>query len=345
MPEPAASRETLARFLDLHPKYIDLSLDRMQGLLSRLDHPERALPPVIHIAGTNGKGSSLAFLKAILTAAGKRVHAYTSPHLVKFHERINLCGKDISETELAALLAEVEKKNAGAPITFFEATTAVALTAFARHPADYLLLEVGLGGRLDATNVIDTPRLSLITPVSMDHEQFLGTSLADIAGEKAGILKSGCPALIARQDSAALSVIRAKAQAVKAPSFYAGSDWDYTRTAAGMTLFWQDSKIVLPAPGLTGAHQYENAALAAVAALQLGIESEAIRRGLSDATWPARLQQIPPPPGLSASQDLWLDGGHNPAAALALADWIRTGGSKIRTPPSPDQRDAEHQTG
>ena len=329
MPRTPASQDTLARFLKLHPKYIDLSLDRMHGLLARLDHPEHDLPPVIHIAGTNGKGSTLAYLKAIMSAAGKRVHAYSSPHLVKFHERINLAGVDISEEELAALLAEVETKNSGQPITFFEATTAVALTAFARHPADYLLLEVGLGGRLDATNVVDTPRLSLITPVSMDHEQFLGANLADIAGEKAGILKPGCKALIARQESEALQVIQARADAVNAPTLYAGRDWEYTRTEDGMKLSVQDISVRLPEPGLTGTHQYENAALAAVASRELGIPLDAIRQGVAEADWPARLQPIPPLPGVPEREDLWLDGGHNPAAAHVLANWV-TGWQKER---------------
>ncbi len=331
----AESQNYLAQFLKLHPKYIDLSLERMWQLLARLGHPEKNLPPIIHIAGTNGKGSTLAYLKAILMASGKSVHAYTSPHLTRFHERINLNGKDISEPALTALLAEVQLKNEGHPITFFEATTATALCAFARMQADYLLLEVGLGGKFDATNVIDNPRLSLITPISLDHEHFLGTTLAEIAGEKAGILKSGCPALIAHQDGGAMAVIQAQAEKIGTPYKVSHKDWRFTKTSdgEGMMLHYNAQNnaqnnaqtLTLPAPSLSGAHQYENAALATMAALELGVDgAKAIRQGLTQTIWPARLQKIPPLPNMAPREDLWLDGGHNPAAAKALASWATT---------------------
>ena len=324
----------VARLTSLHPKRIDLSLDRVQRLLAALDHPERKLPPVIHVAGTNGKGSTIAFLRAILESAGKRVHTYTSPHLVRFNERFRLAaageGKLVSDEDLAAAMEECERANAGAPITVFEITTATGLLLFARNPADVVLLEVGLGGRLDATNVIDHPLATVITRISIDHIDFLGDSLAKIAAEKAGILKPGSPAIVAAQDRDALAVIERQAARIGAPLKVAGEDW--TATEERGRLVYQDEAglLDLPAPRLYGRHQFENAGLA-IAALrtieQFRLTPAAYDAGISKAEWPARLQrlghgqlvQLAP-----AGSELWLDGGHNPdggrAIAAALAD-------------------------
>ena len=227
--DDSASDAILDRLMALHPKIIDLSLERLERLLDRLGHPERALPPVIHVAGTNGKGSTLAMIRAGLEAEGRTVHVYTSPHLARFHERIVIAGQVIPEPELAALLEECEAANGGEPMTFFEITTAAAFLAFSRVPADYTLLEVGLGGRLDATNVIDAPRLTVITPISIDHTQYLGETLAEIAGEKAGILKRRTPCIVAPQDPIARAVIEAKAERLFAPLRIGRQDWDSRR--------------------------------------------------------------------------------------------------------------------
>jgi dihydrofolate synthase/folylpolyglutamate synthase len=324
----------VARLTSLHPKRIDLSLDRVQRLLAALDHPEKKLPPVIHVAGTNGKGSTIAFLRAILEAAGKRVHTYTSPHLVRFNERFRIGaageGKLVSDEELAAAMEECERANAGAPITVFEITTATGLLLFARNPADVVLLEVGLGGRLDATNVIDHPLATIITRISIDHVDFLGDSLEKIAAEKAGILKRGAPAIIAAQDRDALAVIEREAAKLGVALKVAGEDW--TATEERGRLVYQDEAglLDLPAPRLYGRHQFENAGLA-IAALRaikrFNLLPEAYDAGIGKAEWPARLQrlghgqlvQLAP-----AGSELWLDGGHNPdggrAIAAALAD-------------------------
>ena len=231
----------VARLTSLHPKRIDLSLDRVQRLLAALDHPEKKLPPVIHVAGTNGKGSTIAFLRAILEAAGKRVHTYTSPHLVRFNERFRIGaageGKLVSDEELATAIEECERANAGASITVFEITTAAGMLLFARNPADVVLLEVGLGGRLDATNVIDHPLATIITRISIDHVDFLGDSLEKIAAEKAGILKRGAPAIIAAQDRDALAVIERQAAKLGAPLKVAGEDWTATEERGGLARF------------------------------------------------------------------------------------------------------------
>jgi len=324
----------VARLTALHPKRIDLSLDRLQHLLAALDHPEKKLPPIIHVAGTNGKGSTIAFLRAILEAAGKRVHTYTSPHLVRFNERFRLGapgeGKLVSDEELTAVMEECERVNAGAPITVFEITTAAGLLLFARHPADVLLLEVGLGGRLDATNVIENPLATIITRVSIDHTDFLGDSLEKIAAEKAGILKRGVPAVIAAQSRDALAVIERQAAKVHAPLKIAGEDW--TATEERGRLVYQDEAglLDLPPPRLYGRHQYENAGLA-IAALrtikQFAIPAAAFDTGMAKADWPARLHRLGHGPLVDlapAGSELWLDGGHNPdggrAIAAALAD-------------------------
>jgi len=324
----------IARLTALHPKRIDLSLDRVQRLLAALGHPERKLPPVIHVAGTNGKGSTIAFLRAILEAAGKRVHTYTSPHLVRFNERFRIGepgeSKLVSDEELTATMEECERANEGAPITVFEITTAAGLLLFSRHPADVLLLEVGLGGRLDATNVFDNPLASIITRISIDHTDFLGNSLDKIAVEKAGILKRGVPAIIASQHRDALAVIERQAARLGAPLKIAGEDW--TATEERGRLVYQDEACLLdlPPPKLYGRHQYENAGLA-IAALRatrpFNIPAAAFDAGMTKAEWPARLHRLAHGALVElapAGSELWLDGGHNPdggrAVAAALAD-------------------------
>jgi len=318
----------LARLLALHPKRIDLSLERVQRLLAALGHPERKLPPVIHVGGTNGKGSTIAFLRAMLEAAGQRVHVYSSPHLVRINERFRLGavgeGQLVSDEELTAALAECEAANAGAPITVFEIITAAGMLLFARHPADVLLLEVGLGGRLDATNVIDRPLATIVTPISIDHTDFLGDTLEKIATEKAGIFKPGVPALVAAQSREVLAVLERQAARLKAPMKIAGED-------CGRLVFQDEAGLLdLPAPKLYGRHQFENAGLA-VAALRAAapfkISPAAFEQGMVKAEWPARMQRLAHGRLLElipAGSELWLDGGHNPdggrAIAAALAD-------------------------
>lgn len=319
----------LDRLMALHPKVIDLVLDRVHRLLAALDHPEGRIPPVIHIAGTNGKGSTQAMIRAGLEGAGDRVHAYTSPHLARFHERIRLAGDLIVENELAGLLADCETANDGAPITFFEITTCAAFLAFARTPADWTLLEVGLGGRLDATNVV-TPRLCAITPVSMDHEAFLGDTLAKIAGEKAGILKRGVPCIVGPQQEAALEVIEDRAARLGAPLLTYGQHWHVTEEAGRLIFQDEDGLMDLPLPRLIGAHQVQNAGIA-IAALRALNRAAGAEGAMTDAQWPARLQRLRSGPLVDAagSADLWLDGGHNPAAGAALAEAL------TRLPPRP----------
>ena len=317
---------TLERLKALHPKSIDLSLDRMRRLLDDLGHPERKLPPVIHVAGTNGKGSTVAFLRAIAEAAGLSVHVYTSPHLVRFAERIRLAGRLIDDEDLSQTLDHVEGVNAGKPITFFEVTTAVALVAFARTPADLCILEVGLGGVLDATNVVSNPAVAVIAPVDIDHREFLGDTVELIAAEKAGILKPGAPGVIGRQSEAALAVIEATANRVGAPLTIMGRDFDAFPDRDGLTFQGEDRLYDLPRPSLTGAHQFDNAGLAVAAILKFAdprIDAAAIAQGLKSAIWPGRLQRITEGDfgarAKAADADLILDGGHNPHAARALA--------------------------
>ncbi|TWA95283.1 dihydrofolate synthase/folylpolyglutamate synthase [Azospirillum brasilense] len=311
----------LDRLKGLHPKVIDLSLDRVHRLLATLGHPERRLPPVVHVAGTNGKGSTLAFLRAMLEAAGLRVHVYTSPHLVRFHERIRLAGTLIDDDRLAALLEECEVANGGGPITFFEVTTVAALLAFAREPADVVLLETGLGGRLDATNVVDRPAVTAITRISYDHRQFLGDTLEAIAGEKAGIFKPGVPAVIFPQPAEeAARTLAARAEVIGAPVH----GWSVTPTDGGFRFESARRRIELPLPGLSGAHQIVNAgvALACLDHLPVVVDDAAVRRGLAAVEWPARLQRLTRGPlvdALPAGWDLWLDGGHNDSAGEVLA--------------------------
>ncbi|WP_442954523.1 bifunctional folylpolyglutamate synthase/dihydrofolate synthase [Pararhodobacter sp.] len=315
----------------LHPKIIDLTLDRVWALLEKLGNPQNDLPPVIHVAGTNGKGSTQAMIRAGLEAAGKTVHAYTSPHLARFHERIRVAGELISEPDLAALLDECEAVNGGTPITFFEITTCAAILAFARTPADYLLLEVGLGGRLDATNVVAKPALTIITPVSIDHQQYLGETLAEIAGEKAGILKRGVPCVVGPQADDALAVIEAKAERLSAPLIVAGQHW-FAFEDAGRLVFQDENGLLdLPLPNLPGPHQIENAGAALAALRHLGFDADACEAAVTEAYWPARMQRLRQGPLVEHAPEveLWLDGGHNPAAGEAIAATLD------RLPPRP----------
>jgi dihydrofolate synthase / folylpolyglutamate synthase len=320
----------LERLTRLHPKIIDLSLERTHRLLERLDHPERRLPPVVHVAGTNGKGSLIAYLRSMLAAAGYRVHVYTSPHLVRFHERIELSGRPIEEERLLALLEECERANGDAPITFFEITTCAALLEFARTPADILLLETGLGGRLDSTNVVDQPLLTVLMPISFDHMQHLGDTLARIAFEKAGILKRGRPAVVAPQPAEAMAVFEERAAALGAALACCGRDWLVEELEGAILFADRMGKRKLPRPALPGAHQIPNAgaALACLAFLSgFTIAEEAQARGLREVVWPARLQRLVRGPlveRLPPAWELWLDGGHNEAAGQALAEFLES---------------------
>ena len=327
MPDPI-----LDRLRRLHPKKIDLSLGRLSRLLSRLGDPQTALPPTIHVAGTNGKGSTVAMLRAIHEAAGRRVHVYTSPHLVRFSERIVLAGTTIEEDRVADLLLECEQVNADAPITLFEITTAAAFLAFSRTNADLLLLEVGLGGRFDATNVVEMPILSIITPVSLDHQHFLGSTIEAIAFEKAGILKPEVPAVIGRQPGAARQVILDRAAGLGVPTAVFGRDWQVDATTGpASAIVFKAGRIIrhLPRPALPGRHQIDNAglALAATELLQtcLPASPAALAHGLRAVSWPARLQRLTRGPmvaALPAGTDLWVDGGHNAEAAAAIAETV-----------------------
>ncbi len=326
--EPALDH-VLARVMRLHPRVIDLSLGRIEGLLAKLGHPERSLPPVVHIAGTNGKGSTLALLRAMIEAAGYATHLYTSPHLVRFNERIVLAGGTISDEALIALLRECEAANGDAPITFFEITTAAAFLAFARTPADVLLLETGLGGRLDATNVIPRPLLTAISPIGLDHAQFLGPTIAGIAAEKAGILKTGVSAVLGRQPAEAMAVIERRAAEIGAPLVCAGTHWQVTASQDGFIYQGSGGPISLPVPALAGAHQIDNAGLALACLEHMAsyrVDTAAMRRGLAQVSWPARLQRLRRGPLVEAAPEaweIWLDGGHNRLAAEALAGWAR----------------------
>ncbi len=314
------SDQLLDQMGQLHPKVMDLSLGRMHRLLAALGNPERKLPPVIHIAGTNGKGSTQAMIRAGLQAAGLKVHAYTSPHLARFHERIRLAGTLISEADLVAVLTEVMEVNAGEPITYFEITTCAAMLAMARVEADYTLLEVGLGGRLDTTNVVDTPRLTIITPISLDHQSYLGDTLPEIAGEKAGIIKRGVPCIVGPQPDEVRAVIEAKAEAMQARLLIAGQDWHSYEERGGMVYQDEMGLLDLPLPSLIGAHQVENAGAAICALRILGVDTA--EQAVQEAKWPARMQKLTFGPLLEAAPqaELWLDGGHNPAAGKALAE-------------------------
>ncbi|MBL6613269.1 MAG: bifunctional folylpolyglutamate synthase/dihydrofolate synthase [Reyranella sp.] len=328
----------LERLTRLHPKLIDLELGRIERLLADVGSPHLKLPPVVHVAGTNGKGSLVAYLRAMAEAAGYRVHVYTSPHLVRFNERIRVAGELISDELLEEVLTEAEEGNREQPITFFEITTVSAFLAFARVPADLAVLEVGMGGRNDTTNVVN-PMLSAITPIGYDHTAFLGDTLEKIAAEKAGILKRAVPAVIGRQREASAGVIAARAGELAAPLFRMGREWQVTPTPTG---FRYDSDLLgldLPAPALVGAHQLDNAATAVACierlrAAQFRIDDGAIREGLAAVDWPARLQKLKRGPLVDAmppASELWLDGGHNEDCGLALArqaeEWAREPGA------------------
>ncbi len=325
----ARSDQVLARMLTLHPKLMDLSLHRVERLLGALGAPQRKLPPVVHVAGTNGKGSTVAYLRAVMEAAGRRCHVYTSPHLVHFHERIRLAGRLIGEDQLVEVLEEAEHVNAGQPITFFEITTAAALLAFSRVPADVVLLETGMGGRLDTTNVIDRPAVTAVTPISFDHMDHLGNTLGAIAVEKAGIFRPGVPAVIAPQPPEAAAALGAQAEAKDAPLHRAGHEWHAEATAGGMRFEGRRLRLDLPQPALYGAHQIVNAGTA-IACLEmldaLPVDATHIREGLLNVEWPARLQRLVRgtlvdlvPPGW----ELWLDGGHNAGCGEVLAEVAR----------------------
>nr|WP_211106452.1 folylpolyglutamate synthase/dihydrofolate synthase family protein [Nitrospirillum iridis] len=313
----------LDRLGQLHPKVIDLSLDRVKRLLDRLGRPQDRLPPVVHVAGTNGKGSTIAFLRAMLEAAGHKVHVYTSPHLVRFNERIRLAGSLVDDAGLVTLLERCEAANQGDPITIFEIITCAAFLAYSEVAADVLLLETGLGGRLDATNVVDRPAVSVVTRISFDHTQFLGDTLAAIAGEKAGIFKAGRPAIVGPQAAdVPLSVFRERAAALHAPLAIAGADWSALPTDIGFRFEGYGRTLDLPMPGLLGAHQIGNAgtAIAALQHLPLTVRDADIVKGLATVEWPGRLQRLSwgPLADLLPDTQLWLDGGHNDSAGEVL---------------------------
>ena len=343
MTEYARSTAILDRLLALHPKKIDLVLDRMLRLLGALGDPQLKLPPVIHVAGTNGKGSACAFSRAMLEAQGLKVHMHISPHLVRFHERIRIAGELISEDELCAVLEEVERVNDGAPITFFEITGAAMFLALSRHPADAMVLEVGLGGKYDATNVVPRPAMTIVQPVGLDHLEFLGNDIAAIAGEKAGIIKPGIPVVVGPQDEIAREVILRRADSVSAPAFVFGQDF-FGRQEHGRMVYEDEVGLLdLPLPKLIGRHQIDNAAVAIAglrhalrdgASLNWG-EDAAVEKGLRTVDWPGRLQHLShgpliedAPPG----SEIWLDGGHNPHCAAAVSRAVADLDEKVDRP-------------
>ena len=322
----SGSDQILQRMMALHPKVIDLTLDRVWPLLAALGDPERDLPPVIHIAGTNGKGSTQAMIRAGLEGAGNVVHAYTSPHLARFHERIRLAGELISEDYLTQVLDECYATNGCQTITYFEITTVAGILAMARTPADYTLLEVGLGGRIDATNVIEKPALTIITPISMDHESFLGDTLAKIAFEKAGIIKRGVPCIVGPQPDEVLEVIERQAARMGAPLLVHGQHWHVTREGDRLIYQDEDGLLDLPLPNLPGEHQYENAGAALTALRYLAKGEAAYEAAMTNAFWPARMQRLRSGPLVASAPqiELWLDGGHNAAAGKASGAHLAT---------------------
>jgi dihydrofolate synthase/folylpolyglutamate synthase len=314
----------------LHPKLkqIDPSLGRTERILAHLGNPQHQLPPVVHVAGTNGKGSLIAFLRAMLTAAGYRVHSYTSPHLVSFCERIRLQEVPISKAQLLPLIEQILALQEDYPTTFFEATTVLALLAFQQSPADVILLETGMGGRLDATNIFPQPLVTVITPIGMDHQEFLGNRLAQIAAEKAGIIKQNRPVVTGPQLPQAQQVLKAKAQAMDAPLYACGQEWNFKLEQNGWSYNGQACHRNLPVPGLLGEHQFANAATALAVLEQMAgfsVPREAIEQGLRAVEWPARLQPLTSNywrDQLPQGFELYLDGGHNPMAAERIADWL-----------------------
>lgn len=321
----------LAQIANRRPMIIDLSLDRIKAALARLGDPQKRLPPVIHIAGTNGKGSTAAFLRAILEAAGNSVHVYSSPHLVRFNERIMLAGEEVSDAALIDALRRTEAAIGDDMLTYFETATCAAFLAFAETPADIAIIEVGLGGRLDATNVMENPLAAIVTPVDLDHQAFLGDTISEIAGEKAGIFRRGCPAVIAQQSAEAMSVLQDHARRVGAAIHAFGEQWSVT-SEHGRLIYQDDNGLCdLDAPRLPGAHQVQNAgtAVAALRAAGLPIDDAAISKGLTQARWPARMQRLTKGPladiarqALGELPEIWLDGGHNPHAGRAIAAFM-----------------------
>ncbi|PPD42900.1 MAG: bifunctional folylpolyglutamate synthase/dihydrofolate synthase [Methylocystis sp.] len=319
----------LSRLLTLHPKKIDLSLGRTERLLEALGRPDLRLPPTIHVAGTNGKGSTIAFLRAMLEAAGQRVHVYTSPHLIRFNERIRLGaeggGALIDDARLNAMLERCEEANGGLPITFFEVTTAAAFALFAQTPADWLLLETGLGGRYDSTNVIKNPKATIITSVSLDHMEFLGDTVEKIAYEKAGIFKRGAPAVIGFQSEAAEGVLEREARRAGAPLLVAGQHFHMREENGRLVYEDEEGLLDLPLPRLAGRHQHQNAAaaIAALRAVAPNLPASAMEAGLARAEWPARLQRLTRGRIVDlapADAEVWLDGGHNEDGGRVLAE-------------------------
>ena len=330
--ENSKALKLINELMQIHPKGYDLSLGRISQLLEKLGNPQNKLPPVIHVAGTNGKGSTIAFCRAMLEAEGKTVHVDTSPHLINYHERFRLGaiggGKFVSDDLLAEALARVARANDGEPITVFEILTAVMFLLFSEHPADVALVEVGLGGRFDSTNVIQQSNVSIITPISLDHESFLGDAVDKIAFEKAGIIKHGCQVVIAEQDNTSRTVLEERAMQMKAPIAIGGQDYSCHEERGRLVYQDEHGLLDLPAPNLVGDHQIINAATA-IAALRYGgfdISSKAIETGLKNVSWPGRLQQLKSGALLEFApegSELWVDGGHNPNAGEAISVFMK----------------------
>lgn len=322
------ARALLARIAERRPKIIDLGLERMHAALARVDNPHKRLPPVFHVAGTNGKGSTVAFIRAILEAAGNSVHVFTSPHLVRFNERIVLAGEEISDAALVDAVTCVDEAVGDLDLTFFETITCAAFLAFVETRADFVVLEVGLGGRLDSTNVIENPAASVVAPIALDHQRFLGESLAAVAAEKAGIFRAGAPAVIGQQPPEAMAVLEERAAAIGARAYSYAREWNVWREHGRLVYQDTDGLSDLAPPSLLGAHQTMNAglAVAAVRAAGTGIDDAVLSVGLRNARWPARLQRLKSGPLvdlartiLAEDPEIWLDGGHNPHAARAVA--------------------------
>lgn len=314
--------QALETFRRLHPRKIDLGLDRIKRVLGALGHPQNKLPPAIHVAGTNGKGSTVAFLKAMVEGSGARAHVYTSPHLVRFNERIALSGQPINDARLIDVLKRVEAANEDKPLSFFEATTAAAFLAFAETPADFAIIEVGLGGRYDATNVF-TPAACAITPIDLDHAEFLGRDIVGVAREKAGIMSPDVPVFIGPQRDDVRQALMLEAERVGCAAYVWGEDFRAYRQHGQIVFETPKSLTDFPAPALAGEHQIMNAGLAIAVAQNLGLSRDAISKGMQTVVWPARMQALRRGPLVEMAQDagaeVWLDGGHNPHAAQALA--------------------------
>jgi len=318
----------LAEIANRRPVIIDLSLDRIKAALARLGDPQKKLPPFFHVAGTNGKGSTVAFLRAILEAAGHSAHVYTSPHLVRFNERIVVAGQEISDAALIAALRRVDDAMGDDMLTYFETTTCAAFVAFAETPADYAVIEVGLGGRLDATNVMETPLAAVVTPVDLDHQAFLGDTIAQVAGEKAGVFRRSAPAVISKQTPDAMAALQDHARRIGAAIHAFGEQWSVFSEHGRLIYQDDDGLCDLDLPRLPGAHQIDNAgtAVAAIRASGLALSNAEISKGLQNAHWPARMQRLTKGPlidqaraALNEEPEIWLDGGHNPHAGRAIA--------------------------